>query len=184
MARRKKGNRETRRERKARKRLATSLPSSVPASTVSEEDANSMPQSNDPSFRSFGEIEKVDDELGIVFGWLMVCQKRDDDGTLRKYYDLQGDHIPEDVMLEAAADFMVESRATKVMHEGDQQGVAVFAWPVTEEIAKAYGDPPPAMTGLRFAARPPADVLAKFKSGEYTGFSIGGVHLQSPNPVD
>lgn len=139
---------------------------------------------NDSEFKTTTKITKVDEGLGLVFGWLMICKTRDENGVLQKYYDTQGDHIPEAVMLEASADFMLNSRATKSMHEGDANGSAVFSWPVTEETEKAFGRPAPDQTGLMFCAKPPADVLEKFRSGEYTGFSIGGVHLSPPTPVD
>ena len=45
------------------------------------------------------EVLKVDESLGLVFGWAIVCAENGND-----YYDLQGDHIPESVMLEAATD--------------------------------------------------------------------------------
>ena len=124
-----------------------------------------------------GQIVKVDDSLGLVFGWLMVCKLcKSADDPFVPYTDVQGDAIDEDGMLKAATDFMIKSRATKAMHKGDVNGVAVFAFPLTESIAKQFGIETN-MTGLLFAAKPDAESLAKFKSGEYTGFSIGGVHI-------
>lgn len=131
-----------------------------------------------PVFRhSGGRIVKVDDSLGLVFGWLMISKVRKSySDPFEDYFDLQDHHIPEDGMLKAAADFMIESRATKAMHQGDVNGVAVFAFPLTVEIAKQFGIATNT-SGLLFAAKPDAASLAKFKSGEYTGFSIGGVHI-------
>lgn len=127
-----------------------------------------------------GQIIKVDDSLGLVFGWLMVCKVRKSaDEPFAEYFDVQGDAIDEDGMVAAAADFMVKSRATKAMHKGDVNGVAVFAFPLTEAIAKAYGIVTN-QTGLLFAAKPDAESLEKFRSGEYNGFSIGGAHIERP----
>jgi hypothetical protein len=117
-------------------------------------------------------VFKVDDSLGLVFGWAIVCRKNGED-----YYDTQGDFIPEDSMLHAAADFMKNSRVAKDMHQGDEIGPVVFAWPMTADIAKAMGMQTET-TGLMIAMLPPADILEKFKDGSYTGFSIGGFRVE------
>lgn len=117
------------------------------------------------------EVAKIDEDLGLVFGYAIVSKV---DGE--PYFDSQGDHIPEDAMLKAATDFMVNSRVAKEMHHGEQVGAVVFAFPLTAEIAKAL-DIEARKTGLLIAMRPGPDVLAKYKSGEYQGFSIGGSYL-------
>jgi hypothetical protein len=76
-------------------------------------------------------------------------------------------------MLKAAADFMVESRASREMHQGGRDGSVVFAFPLTADVAKAFGIET-SRTGLLVAVKPSRGVLEKFRSGEYTGFSIGG----------
>jgi hypothetical protein len=114
-------------------------------------------------------LAKVDAELGLVFGFAIVCKR---DG--QEYFDLQGDHITERAMLGAAADFMLHSRASGEMHEWPD-GTVVFAFPLTTDIAKAL-DITTKQTGLLIAMKPSPEVLAKFKSGEYTGFSIGGCY--------
>lgn len=114
-------------------------------------------------------VAKVDRALGLVLGWAIICKV---DG--QPYFDLQDDHIPEDVMLKASAEFMENSRAAKAMHAGPDRGSILFAFPMTEEIAKVYGFDTKGKTGLMVAAKFDDEVLAKFDSGEYTGFSIGG----------
>ena len=47
--------------------------------------------------RGYAEIKKVDEELGLVMGFAIICKI---DGE--PYFDTQGDHIPEDSMLKAA----------------------------------------------------------------------------------
>ena len=116
-------------------------------------------------------VVKVDAGLGLVFGFAIIC-KRDGES----YFDLQGDHITEPAMLEAATDFMLHSRLSKDMHEA-ADGTVVFAFPMTSEIAKAL-DITTMQTGLLIAMKPSADVLAKFKDGTYTGFSIGGSRVR------
>ena len=119
-------------------------------------------------------VVKVDDELGLVFGYAIICAKNGED-----YFDLQDDHIPEDVMLKSALDFMENSQVAREMHgktpEGQrkQAGTVFFAFPLTADIAKAL-DIETSTTGLLIAVKPDAAMLAKFKSGELTGFSIGG----------
>lgn len=77
-------------------------------------------------------------------------------------------------MLKASADFMVSSRSMKVMHGGGEAGQVVFAFPMTSDIADAFGVTTD-RTGLMIAVRPDdPSVLEKYVSGEYTGFSIGG----------
>ncbi|MCB1282597.1 MAG: hypothetical protein KDB18_13830 [Salinibacterium sp.] len=121
------------------------------------------------------EILKVDAKKGLVFGFAIVCKV---DG--KDYYDLQKDHIPEDVMLDAAIDFAMSKRVACDMHERDdkgqpvEKGTAVFLFPLTTEIAKAFGIETK-KTG-KLCALKPSDpkVVEKFEKGEYTGFSIGG----------
>jgi hypothetical protein len=128
-----------------------------------------------------GQIAKVDATLGLVFGYAIVCKVDGED-----YYDRNVDpdgervpeHIPEDAMLKATAEFMEHHRVAKEMHTGDPIGPAIFAFPLTTDIAKAL-DIVPHKTGLLFAMKPSPDVLAKFVSGEYTGFSIGGVRIRN-----
>lgn len=120
----------------------------------------------------FATVLKVDDSLGLVLGWAIVCKHEGED-----YYDLQDDLIPESSMLEAAVDFMSGARTAKEMHKGEAIGSIVFAFPLTGEIAKAFGIET-ATTGLMVAMKPSPDVLEKFKSGEFTGFSIGGRRIK------
>lgn len=117
------------------------------------------------------EVAKVDSELGLVFGYAIVCKVEGE-----PYFDSQEDHIPEDAMLKAATDFMLRSRVAKEMHSGDAVGSIVFAFPLTAEVAKAL-EIDARKTGLLIAMRPGPEVMSKYKSGEYTGFSIGGSRL-------
>jgi len=122
--------------------------------------------------KKFFKAESVSEELGMVFGWAIVCKE---DGEA--YFDSQDDHITEKAMLGAAVDFMENSRVLKEMHAGEEQGSVVFAWPLTEDIAKAMGIETK-KTGLMIAVKPGnPEILEKFKTGEYSGFSIGGTRL-------
>lgn len=116
---------------------------------------------------------KVDSSLGLVFGWAIVCSE---DGE--PYFDVQGDHIPEQSMIKAATDFMANSRAAKEMHRGDETGQILYAFPMTSDIAKAL-DIETKRTGLLIGMKPSPEVLGKFKDGSYTGFSIGGDYIEN-----
>ena len=113
-------------------------------------------------------VVKVDSNLGLVFGFAIVSTI---DGE--PYYDAHLDHIPDDAMLKESCDFMEKSRVVKEMHQGEQRGSVVFAFPLTAEIAKAL-DITTKRTGLLIAMKPAPEMLARFVDGTYTGFSIGG----------
>ena len=121
-------------------------------------------------FQSKGQVVKVDSQLGLVFGFAIVSTSEG-----QPYFDVQGDHIPDDSMLKAATDFMENSRIAKEMHTGEQKGSVVFAFPLTAEIAKSL-DITTKQTGLLIAMKPEPSMLAKFQDGTYKGFSIGGAY--------
>ncbi len=120
----------------------------------------------------FAKDKSKDKDLGLVFGWAIVSSENGE-----PYYDTQGDHIPDDSMLRAATEFMLSRRTMKIMHSGKQVGKVVFAWPMTPDIAEAMGIQG-GRTGLMIAVKPDnPNVLARFRDGKYTGFSIGGNRL-------
>ena len=128
------------------------------------------------------EFVKVDEELGLVFGFAIVCKTGGED-----YYDLHNDYIQEDSMLKAATDFMLHSRMAGDMHgrSGDDpipDGTVVFAYPLTTEVAKSL-DIQTNQTGLLIDLKPSQEVLDKFKSGEYKGFSIGGSYIENEDTL-
>ena len=126
-------------------------------------------------------VAKVDEGLGLVFGFAIVCKVNGED-----YYDLNIDpsgervpeHIPEDAMTKAALDLSEAGAPGNEMHKGPDKGHYPFMFPLTTDIAKAMGITTE-KTGLMVAYKPPADVLAKFKDGTYTGFSIEGGRIKS-----
>ncbi len=123
-------------------------------------------------FEIRGDIVKVDESLGLVMGFAIVCMEKNE-----PYFDLQGDHIPEDAMLKAALDFMQNGAVAKEMHAGDQKGTVVFAFPLTTDIADSFGILTE-KTGLMIAVKPDdPEMLKRFKNGELTGFSIGGERI-------
>ena len=118
------------------------------------------------------EVTKVDNRLGLVMGFGIVCTEGGE-----PYFDLQGDHVPDESMLKAALDFMKNAQVAKEMHTGERTGTIVFAWPLTADIAKAFGIETQ-KTGLMIAMHPDDPTqLDKFADGTFTGFSIGGVRI-------
>lgn len=115
---------------------------------------------------------KFDTSLGIALGFAIISKVDGED-----YFDVQGDHIPEAAMLKAATDFMMNSRVGKTMHEGEQTGDVVFAFPLTTEIARSL-EIATKRTGLLIGFKPSdPDTLEKLAKGEFTGFSIGGLRI-------
>jgi len=114
-------------------------------------------------------VLKVDDEQGLVYGWAYVSTE---DGKL--LVDTQGDSIEPIEMEKMATDFMLNSRDAKVMHKGDNVGQFVHSFPLTNDIMKAfdiYSD----REGWLVAMKPDnPEIMKAYKSGKYTGFSIGG----------
>lgn len=124
---------------------------------------------------------KITEELVIGFGF--ICEKKNADGEFEPHVDAQGDFIPEEVMYEGMKSFMAGNRVAKDMHEGESIGQIVYGFPLTQDICKALSIETE-QTGFLIAMKPNAEVMAKFKSGEYTGFSLGGYLASYENPGD
>jgi hypothetical protein len=113
-----------------------------------------------------GYLAKADAEHGLVVGMAIICEKNG-----QPYFDAQNDHVPIDAMIEAASDFMRNSRTAGEMHRRPD-GDVVFAMPITDDIRKFIAES--GENGLLIGMAPSPTVLAKFRSGEYRGFSIEG----------
>lgn len=127
-------------------------------------------------FLSTTTIAKVDEKHNLVFGYAMVSKI---DG--KPHFDLHGHHIPDNVILKSLIDFSAKPIA-KEMHSGDAVGEFVFLFPLTEEIAKSL-DIEAKQHGALVAMKPyNKEIIQKFASGEYTGFSIGGTATMRKAP--
>lgn len=137
------------------------------------------------------EVLSVDEEHGLVIGWAIVCKVDGED-----YYDLnvdqegphKGERVPEniteDCMFKAAAEAAQAGQvAGNDMHDGPDTGSYHFMFPMTTEIAKSLGITTK-RTGLLVGYKPEPEVLAKFKNGTYTGFSIEGARLAAEEVAD
>ena len=128
------------------------------------------------NFLKNGTFLKVQEDLGLIIGYACVCKSDGED-----YYDLAGDNIPEDAMLEAALDFAKGARVAKTMHKKGEEGeigTVVFLFPMTTDIAKSL-DIEVKQTGLLIAIQPDdPEEVQKVRDGIYTGFSIGGTRVE------
>lgn len=106
--------------------------------------------------------------LGLVVGKAMIFTEKGED-----YYDLQGDHIPKEVGVPAIVDFALNSRTHKIMHKGEPVGQFCGLFPITTETCKILGIEAD-WEGVAVAIQPDPATFAKFESGEFGGFSIGG----------
>lgn len=110
-------------------------------------------------------VQKTDESLGLVFGWASVAKEN---GEI--LVDTDGDTITEEALLKAASEFATGPALDS--HAGESMG-AVTVFPLTTDIAKSLGITTE-KTGLLCMMKPSPEVFAKYQTGEYTGFSIGG----------
>lgn len=117
------------------------------------------------------QLAKFNEELGLAFFWAFTCTNPD--GT--EHFDLQNDTVDQD-FIKAAMDFMVDGGgAVDEMHdENATDGKVVFAFPMTPDIASAFGVTTK-QSGLMIAIKPTTEQLAKLKDGTFNGVSIGGL---------
>lgn len=114
-------------------------------------------------------IMKVNDELGIVIAWGYVASV---DGET--YVDSQGDSVEPDAFIEASMTFAKAGSPLMDTHTDTQIGEVVAHFPITKSMFAALGLNEPNIEGVAIIAKPTPEALAKVKSGEFTGFSIGG----------
>ena len=139
------------------------------------------PIANAVLLKRAGEVEatfrvaKTDPSLGLVFGWGFASSL---DGGVTPHVDLQDDAIDPD-FLKACVDFIEGGAATDVMHDGEQDGRVVFAFPLLPDICKALGIDSKTH-GLAVAIKPSPDTFKRFQSGELGAFSIAGLGERSP----
>lgn len=122
----------------------------------------------EPIFKAEITVSKVDEGLGIVFGWGMVTNTNG-----QPYYDLDNQHVPDNVMMKSTSDYMVTARTSNDKHTPSDIGQVIHGFPLTKEVAASMGIHSN-INGWMVGVKPSPEILAKFVSGEYTGFSIEG----------
>lgn len=115
------------------------------------------------------DILKVDTERRIVWGWASVCTMKGETVT-----DLQGDRIAPAQMEKMADRFMRSARAAKAMHYGDDVGEVIHSFPMTKELADAFGIQSEREGWITGTYIKSDEEWGKVRRGEYKGLSIGG----------
>lgn len=113
----------------------------------------------------------------LVYGWAMVNKIRGEYGELTPYLDTDNEYFPEEVSLKAFEEYMTGDRLVDNIHDEKPIGQIIFAFPMITEIADAFGltEHLP-QTGIIVGMRvDDPEILKKYESGEYTGFSIGAL---------
>ena len=127
------------------------------------------------TFEIQGKVAKVDSKLGLVFGFGAVSTEN---GS--PYFDAHDEHVSEGELLKAALNFVEHWQIAGEEHRDDVSGEVVkrgtvpFVFPLLTDVAKALDIETPT-TGVLVALKPDPEMLAKFESGELTGFSMGGL---------
>lgn len=115
-------------------------------------------------------ISKVDKDKMLAFGWFSVIEE---DG--KAVVDSHGDVILEDTLMEAAHNFITESRSGKVMHQGRRVADVVESVVFTKDLQKALGIDLGLVGWFGAMKFRDSKIWEKVKSGELSAFSIGGI---------
>jgi hypothetical protein len=121
------------------------------------------------------DVLKVDSARRIVWGWASVSTINGEMVT-----DLQNDRISPSEMAKMADRFMRSTRAAKAMHEGETVGEVIHSFPLTNELAEAFGirtDREGWITGTYIKDDAEWEKVLK---GTYRGLSIGARARRKP----
>lgn len=136
------------------------------------------------------DVISVDEDHGLVCGWAIVCKTLNaETGEWEDYFDLnvdaegvhKGQRVPENITESGVIAGLIEIAKTGVLpgneeHAGPDVGIYAGLFAMTDDIAKSMGMTT-TKTGLMVQYHPSPEVLAKFKDGTYTGFSIEGARV-------
>lgn len=115
------------------------------------------------------DVEKVDDEQRMVWGWAYVCQ--DENGE--QVVDHSGEAVELSTIQKAAENFILQSRRGGVMHR-TKAGFVCQSIVVTDEIAKALGITSRKRGWFIGFKVTDDETWEKVKTGKLRAFSIGG----------
>ena len=132
--------------------------------------ANGVP----PDVKATYRVSKMDESLGLVIGMSIVTAI---DGV--PYTDLQGDEVQEQELLKTVVEFMEAGAPTDTQHNREGDGRVVLSWVFDQETNDAL-EVKSRKFGWATGMKVSKATFAKFKSGEYTGFSIDGVGERLP----
>jgi hypothetical protein len=131
------------------------------------------PDDPDTTFEVSGDIEKVDDEKRLVFGWASIAYQAD--GTL--VGDRQGDYLDDvDEVEKSAYSFVLESRDGGEMHVRKGVSTLVESFVSTPEKWESMGIPEGVLPiGWWVGFKVQDDTVWKsVKEGKYRMFSVHG----------
>jgi len=112
---------------------------------------------------------KVNEEQRLVYGFASVIEE---DG--KPVVDQQGDVITEDELVRAAHDYVMKSRAAKVMHKGAKRGELVESIVLTDDVKRILKSSLGTKGWLVGFKIEDDEVWERVKKGELGMFSIGG----------
>ncbi|MEN6605927.1 MAG: XkdF-like putative serine protease domain-containing protein [Bryobacteraceae bacterium] len=127
-------------------------------------------------------VLKSDPSQHVVYGWGSISTDKASVVTDPKFVtkdgevtDLQGDQIEPAELEHAVMEFMLDYRASGIMHEGEQQGIVIASFVTTPEIKKAFGLPDDFPVGWMIGVKVLSDVVWKaVLDGTLKAFSIQG----------
>lgn len=138
------------------------------------------------TFEIRGTVAKVDESLGLVFGFGAIATKNGE-----PYIDAHDEHTTEAELLKALLNFVENWQVAGEEHTPDpadpnnviKRGSVPFVFPLLADVAKALGITTK-RTGALVALKPDAAMMAKYKDGTLTGFSMGGTAKRRPMATD
>ena len=126
-------------------------------------------KSEDDSFTIEADIMKFDEEQRLVYGWASIVEE---DG--KELVDKQGDIIETQDLINAAHEYMLESREAHERHAGVKKGETVESIVFTKDVQKALGIDLGKVGWFICQKIYDDETWEKVKSGELSAFSIGG----------
>jgi len=121
------------------------------------------------SFTLTADILKSDEDQRLVYGWASIILENGEPVT-----DSQGDIISESDLIKAAHNYISQYREAKEMHSGGQIGEVVESLVFTKDVQDALGISLGKIGWFIGVKINDQDLFNKFKTGEYSMFSIGG----------
>lgn len=130
---------------------------------------NKEEKMEEENFEFVADVIVKNEDQSLVYGWASVIEEGG-----QVLVDKQGDAIGEQDLIEAAHDFISESRAAKAMHKGDQVGEIVESIVFSSDVQKALNIDLGKVGWFIGMKIHDDNIFAKFKKGEFSAFSIGG----------
>lgn len=133
-------------------------------------------------------VLKTDPAKHVVYGWGSVSTDKGAVITDPRFVnkegevtDLQGDQIDPAELEQAVEDFMLDVRASGIMHEGEKQGDVIASFVTTPDLCKAFGLPDNFPVGWMLGVKVSSPTVWKaVEDGTLKAFSIQGTADREP----